>query len=162
MSLRKSPILTPARLAANRRNAQKSTGPRTAQGKSQSRMNSLKGQGRSALMRGLYLSLFNAPPGAVDRVAGAILTLEQAAHPKFREVVDTFRQADIEVAAGLRETAARYKFYMSQRGGGATRKPARARVAPPARRARVSPKANGKKSSKNNERSLNVIENTRG
>ena len=34
--------MTPARLAANRRNARKSTGPRTARGKAQSRMNGLK------------------------------------------------------------------------------------------------------------------------
>jgi len=33
MALLKSRPMTPARLAANRRNARKSTGPRTAQGK---------------------------------------------------------------------------------------------------------------------------------
>ncbi len=33
MSLRKSPTLTPALVASNRRNAKKSTGPRTARGK---------------------------------------------------------------------------------------------------------------------------------
>ena len=33
MSLRKSPTLTPALLEANRRNARKSTGPRTARGR---------------------------------------------------------------------------------------------------------------------------------
>jgi hypothetical protein len=42
MSLRKSPTLTPARIEANRRNAQKSTGPRTARGKAQVRFNALK------------------------------------------------------------------------------------------------------------------------
>ena len=42
MSLRKSPTLTPARIEANRRNAEQSTGPRTARGKAQSRMNSLR------------------------------------------------------------------------------------------------------------------------
>ena len=50
MSLRKSPTLTPARIEANRRNAQKSTGPRTARGKGQSRMNSLRTGERSRLL----------------------------------------------------------------------------------------------------------------
>src|ERR1019366_510319 len=36
------PTMTPARLEANRRNARKSTGRRTTQGKSQSRLNSLR------------------------------------------------------------------------------------------------------------------------
>ena len=41
MCLRKSPARTPAFLAANRRNAQKCTGPRTPQGKARSALNSL-------------------------------------------------------------------------------------------------------------------------
>ncbi len=41
MPLVKSPILTPARLAANRRNALKSTGPRTAAGKRRVALNAL-------------------------------------------------------------------------------------------------------------------------
>jgi hypothetical protein len=41
MSLRQRPALTPALLAANRRNAQKSTGPRTEEGKQRVRMNGL-------------------------------------------------------------------------------------------------------------------------
>jgi hypothetical protein len=42
MSLCKSPARTPAFLAANRRNAQKCTGPRTPQGKARSSLNALK------------------------------------------------------------------------------------------------------------------------
>jgi hypothetical protein len=42
MSLRKSPRMTPARLAANRLSAKKSTGPRTLQGKQRSAMNAFK------------------------------------------------------------------------------------------------------------------------
>jgi hypothetical protein len=42
MSLRKSPTRTPASLAANRANAQKSTGPRTEEGKRRMRLNGLK------------------------------------------------------------------------------------------------------------------------
>ena len=49
MSLRKSPQITPALLAANRRNAQRSTGPRTAAGKQNSKFNSLKHGGYAAL-----------------------------------------------------------------------------------------------------------------
>jgi len=98
MSLRKSPTLMPARLAANRRNARKSTGPRTARGKGQSRMNSLRTGGRSRFMHDLYLTLLDAPPYAVDRVAQALLTPEQAMHPLFAETVEMFRRAESEVA----------------------------------------------------------------
>ncbi|HEV2178263.1 MAG TPA: hypothetical protein VGW33_13845 [Terriglobia bacterium] len=42
MSLRKSPVRTPALLAANRANAQKSTGPRTAAGKRHAGLNGLR------------------------------------------------------------------------------------------------------------------------
>ena len=42
MSLRKSPTLTPASLAARRQNSNKSTGPRTPAGKQVSRFNALK------------------------------------------------------------------------------------------------------------------------
>jgi hypothetical protein len=101
MSLRKSPTLTPARLEANRRNAGKSTGPRTARGKAQSRINGLRTGGRSALFEDLFLSLFNAPTGAVDRTARAKLTAEQAAQPLFAEAVDMFRQAETEVVEGF-------------------------------------------------------------
>ena len=42
MSLRKSPQLTPALLAATRNNAQHSTGPRSAAAKQNSKLNALK------------------------------------------------------------------------------------------------------------------------
>ena len=42
MSLRKSPQLTPALLAAARQNAQHSTGPRSAAAKQNSKLNALK------------------------------------------------------------------------------------------------------------------------
>jgi len=42
VSLRKSPVRTPALLAANRRNAQKCTGPKTARGKARSSLNALQ------------------------------------------------------------------------------------------------------------------------
>ena len=52
MSLRKSPRLTPGFLAAARRNAQHSTGPRTAAGEQNSKLNALK-HGRYALPENL-------------------------------------------------------------------------------------------------------------
>ena len=55
MSLRKSPQLTPRLLAAARRNAQHSTGPRTAAAKQNSKLNALK-HGRYALPENLRLS----------------------------------------------------------------------------------------------------------
>ena len=47
MALRKSPVRTRAFLAANRANAQKSTGPATAKGKARAALNALKHGGRS-------------------------------------------------------------------------------------------------------------------
>jgi hypothetical protein len=49
VSLRKSPQLTPKLLAAIRKNAQLSTGPRTAAGKQNSKLNALKHGGYAAL-----------------------------------------------------------------------------------------------------------------
>jgi hypothetical protein len=51
MSLRKSPRITPALLAANRRNAQRSTGPRSPAAKQNSKLNALK--------HGAYVSFEN-------------------------------------------------------------------------------------------------------
>ena len=55
MSLRRSPRLTPELLAAKRRNAQHSTGPRTAAGKQISKLNGLK-HGRYALPENVRLA----------------------------------------------------------------------------------------------------------
>jgi hypothetical protein len=98
--------MTPARLAANRRNAQKSTGPRTAWGKAWSRLNGLRSGTRSALYRDLCLALLDAPPCEVDRTACALLSPEEAAHPVFSEFVDLARQAEIEVVCQSRWVAA--------------------------------------------------------
>lgn len=97
MSLRKSPILAPARIEASRRNSKKSTGPRTARGKGQSRMNGLRTGGRSALHENFFLLMLDAPPCSVNQVARALLTPEMAAHPLFRDTVDMFRRAEGEV-----------------------------------------------------------------
>jgi hypothetical protein len=44
-----------------------------------------------------------APPCSVDRVAQALPTPEQAAHPLFAETVDMFREAEIAVVLEQRE-----------------------------------------------------------
>jgi len=102
MSLLKPRLMTPARLAAHRRNARKSPGPRTARGKAPSRMNGLRSGWSSPSYRNLWRAMLEAPPCAVEETARAVLTPEQAAHPKFAELVDIFRRAEIEVAAQSR------------------------------------------------------------
>ena len=97
MSLRKNPM-TPARLEANRRNSQKSTGPRTARGKSQSCMNRLRSGGRSRLYMDLLKALMDAPPCRVLETARSILTPAQMTHPLFAELVRIFCEADAGVA----------------------------------------------------------------
>ena len=101
MTLRKPPTLTPARLAANRRNARKSTGPRTARGKAWSRLNGLRTGSRSLAYGALLRTLLEAPPSAIGRVAAGMLTPEQASHPLFRSLVDQCRQGELEVAANF-------------------------------------------------------------
>ena len=83
MSLRKSPTLTPALLAACRGNAQKSTGPRTAQAKAQVRMNALRRGGRSQLLRAFLEGILNAPPGGVEGVVRRMLTPDLARQKVF-------------------------------------------------------------------------------
>ncbi len=98
MSLRKSPTLTPARIEANRRNAKKSTGPRTAQGKSQSRMNGLSTGLHSSFYYDFVMAMVEAPPNSVDKTAAAVLTPEQARHPKVIEMVEVCRWAEAAFA----------------------------------------------------------------
>ena len=98
MSLRKSPTRTPALLEACRRNAQKSTGPRTASGKAKSRLNALRSGTRSRLRRELYDALMYAPPGQVESLAGVLLTPEMASNPLLREVAEIMIQAERETA----------------------------------------------------------------
>lgn len=90
MSLRKPPTMTPARLAANRRNARFSTGPRTGQGKGRSRLNSLRHGERSAICREAWEVAFDAPPGRIDLTVAAYLTYQGANHPVFDEIVSFF------------------------------------------------------------------------
>jgi hypothetical protein len=102
MLLRKFPM-TPARLEANRRNAQKSTGPRTPRGKSQSRLNGLRSGFRSRLYEDFLLALLNAPPGTIIKTARAVLTPAQAAHPMFAQLVYIFCKSQNEMALHYRK-----------------------------------------------------------
>ncbi len=94
MSLRKSPTMTPARIETHRRNARKSTGPRTERGKAQSRMNRLKLGTRSAFRRRLLLALLHAPPCSVEATARALLTPEQLRHPLFAGDMEVAHEAE--------------------------------------------------------------------
>jgi hypothetical protein len=102
--------MTPARLAANWSNALKSTGPRTARGKAQSRLNALRTGERSVLLNRVFQALVDAPIFAIDETARAVLTPEQAAHPLFAQVVALFR----DVEFGMMAPSAR-----NREGGGA-------------------------------------------
>ena len=95
MSLRKSPTLTPALLEACRRNAQKSTGPRTAQGKANMRMNALRAGERSRLSQKFAEALLEAPPGGVEALARKLLTPDLARHRFFAV------QAEVAIEAEL-------------------------------------------------------------
>ncbi len=97
MSLRKSPTLTPALLASNRRNAKKSTGPRTARGKAWSRLNPLRNGGRSREYIRLFDALVDAQPGFVGVTAQALLSSKLALHPLFREIAEISVQAEIDM-----------------------------------------------------------------
>ena len=97
MSLLKPRVSSPARIAANRRNARKSTGPRSARGKAQSRLNRLRDGGRSRLFQDLRCTLMAAPPAAVARTARRTMTRELARHPLFADLGRIFCQAEVEV-----------------------------------------------------------------
>jgi len=90
--------LTPALLAANRRNALKSTGPRTPQGKAQVRLSRLQTGTRSSLYGRAIQASVTAPLGAAEQSVRALLTREQAAHPLFASLLKYAREEDRDVA----------------------------------------------------------------
>ena len=97
MSLLKPRVMTPARRAANRRNAQKSTGPRTARGKAQSRLNGLRHGFCSPAYRQFWLALFEAPPGyPVAKTVCAMLTPEESCHPVYADLIDVHFEMEME------------------------------------------------------------------
>jgi len=106
MSLRKSPHLTPALLDACRRNARKSTGPRTKRGKGNVRMNALREGGRSQLWREFATALFYAPPGGIGQVAAAWMTPELARLPLFAEHAEVAIESELPRPDRLRRLRA--------------------------------------------------------
>ena len=102
MSLRKSPTLTPALIAANRRNAQKSTGPRTARGKAWSRLNRLKDGWKSPDFRNFVDALVNAEPCQVDATAALLLHAQEVVHPRYREWAELCIETEVAICRELR------------------------------------------------------------
>lgn len=90
MAWRQKRTVTPARLAANRRSALRSTGPRTAAGKARSRLNALRNGKRSKSYDRLLDALLQAAPGAVRETAALLLTPEELSHPVFASLVNYF------------------------------------------------------------------------
>ena len=109
MPLRKSPTRPSALLEANRRNARKSTGPRTARGKAQTRMNALRSGEHSRLRRDLWMGLLNAPPGRVEVWAQSLRTPETAWNQHLRQVVEIIMQAERETGHYFHELVLRQK-----------------------------------------------------
>ncbi len=123
MSLRKSPCLTPTLLASNRRNAKRSTGPRTARGKAWSRLNHLREGWRSPEYLSFVTALFNAPPGRVEATAHALLSSKLAIHPLFMEIARIGVRADMDIGnerrwrrAGRDEIEKKNSFYTFEAG----------------------------------------------
>ena len=104
MSLRKPPTLTPARLEANRRNARKSTGPRTTRGKAQARLNGLGRGPRARFYYDFMMLLMETPPDELAKTVQAILTPEEAKSHLFKGLIRTIHQADFEVVMDLRKS----------------------------------------------------------
>jgi len=94
MSWRQQHPVSPARLAANRRNALKSTGPRTAAGKSRSSLNGLRQGRRSKTIKLLWKIILNAPPGQVVKTARRIMTPAQLALPYVAFMLNEFRSRE--------------------------------------------------------------------
>ena len=101
MSLRRSPTLTPALVASNRRNARKSTGPRTARGKAWSRLNRFRHGMRSPEYGNFFKALHDAPFGEVGMTADTLLSSQPVVHPLFTEMAEVAVQADIEICKVL-------------------------------------------------------------
>jgi hypothetical protein len=97
MSLLKPRVVTPARRAANLRNALKSTGPRTIRGKAQASLNSLRHGHYSRTYRQFWLALFEAPPGTpVAKTVRNMLTPEETGHPVFVDLIDIHYGMEME------------------------------------------------------------------
>ena len=109
MSLLKPRPMTPARIAACRRNALKSTGPRTERGKIQSSLNALRTGSYSPTYLMLFRGFLEAPGVPVDEIAQILLTPEEARHPVFADRVEFLREVELEMASNLKRPYRRRK-----------------------------------------------------
>lgn len=97
MSLLKPRVMTAARRAANRRNASKSTGPRTARGKAISKLNGMRHGHCSPAYRQFWLALLDAPPGTpVATTVRTVLTREETSNPVFADLIDVHYEMELE------------------------------------------------------------------
>jgi hypothetical protein len=104
--------MTRARLAANRRSALLSTGPRTKAGKARSRLNGLRNGNRSGSYDRLFEALVQAHPGAVHETVASVLTPEQFGHPFFASFVERFQKIQefaFEQSAAYRRAKAEFR-----------------------------------------------------
>ena len=89
--------MTEARLEANRRNAKKSTGPRTETGKIRSRMNGFRHGMRSPEYGRLLIALCDAEPGAVLRAEEMLLSVGRRTHPAYIDLVELFVEVESQM-----------------------------------------------------------------
>ncbi len=110
MSVRLTRTVTAARLAANRRSALKSTGPRTPTGKRRSSLNAMRGGGRSKTEHLFWETLMTAPVGEVLQMADRLMTPEQRTHPWVDAVLEHFWSLrDIEAEIERRKARSRFE-----------------------------------------------------
>jgi len=98
MSLRRSPIRTPALLAANRQNSKKSTGPRTERGKAWSRLNRMRHGARSPELINFVKALFDAPDGRMTKAAHNLLASMPVVPPAYWDLADLSLQVETEIS----------------------------------------------------------------
>ena len=103
MSLRKPPTLTPARLAAHRRNALKSTGPHSTRGKAQPRLNGLRRGEGARLYHDVMMLLMETPPHPLEHTLRIILTPKEMRSRLFRGLAGMIHEADRALIKELRE-----------------------------------------------------------
>lgn len=84
--------MTPRRLAANRANAQHSTGPRSLEGKRRSRLNALRCGRRSRTYEWLVQALSLSGYGRVRETAAAILNPEELQHPFYAREIEKWQR----------------------------------------------------------------------
>ena len=103
MSLLKPRIMTPARLEASRRNALKSTGPRTARGKAQSRLNAMRHGFCSPTYRKLWHALLDAPPGyPVAKTLCSMITAVEYYRPVYADLAEVHFEMEEQDQASSR------------------------------------------------------------